>query len=210
MMVQQERAARTRESLMRAAAETFAEDGFVPATLSNISRRAGVSNGALHFHFENKHALARAVEAAAVETVRRITREADEGPGGALQRLVDGTYALMRRLEEDVVVRAGFELLGTAPRRGRAVDLRAEWQRWIESVLRVAKEAGELAEEVSFSDASTAVMAATMGFEVMGAEDPTWVSRDTLRQYWTLMLPRLAAPHALDALAPAGTGAGRP
>lgn len=207
-MVQQERAARTKESLMRAAAETFAEDGFVPATLSNISRRAGVSNGALHFHFENKHALARAVQSAAVDTVRRITRDTDAGPGSPLQRLVDGTYALMNCLEKDVVVRAGFELLGTAPRRGAAVDLRAEWQRWITAVLRAAKDVGELADEVSFSDASTAVIAATVGFETLGAKDPTWVSRATLRQYWTLMLPRLAAPDRLAELMPNGTGAG--
>ena len=61
-MVKQERAARTRQALIQAAAEVFAEEGFVTASLSTISRRAGVSNGALHFHFANKGMLADAVE----------------------------------------------------------------------------------------------------------------------------------------------------
>ena len=72
-MVKQERALRTRRALVRAAAEVFAGEGFAPASLTAISRRAGVSNGALHFHFPNKKALARAVEEEALETVRGIT-----------------------------------------------------------------------------------------------------------------------------------------
>lgn len=208
-MVQQERAVRTRKSLLRAAAETFAEEGFAPATLSNISRKAGVSSGALHFHFENKHALAQAVETAAVDTVRWITRNTDERQASPLQRLVDATYGLMSSLEEDVVVRAGFELLGTAPRRDGAVDLRREWQHWIEAMLHASEEAGELAEGISPADASIAVVAATMGFEVLGVKDRNWVSRNTLCQYWKLMLPRLASPDRLAELVPHGTGSWR-
>ncbi|MEV0323690.1 ScbR family autoregulator-binding transcription factor [Streptomyces sp. NPDC050658] len=219
-MVQQERAARTREALMRAAAEAFAEDGFVPTTLSAISKKAGVSNGALHFHFENKDVLARAVEAAAVDAVRRITRPAaqpaaqpaeepapepgGEAAGSALQELVDATHRLMSHLEHDVVVRAGFELLGTAARRRHAADLRGEWQQWITAVLHTARRRGELAHGVTPDQAAAAVTAATVGFEVLGVKDPTWVSHRTLSQYWELMLPRLAAPDRLPALSPHG------
>ncbi|QIB41736.1 ScbR family autoregulator-binding transcription factor [Streptomyces aureoverticillatus] len=212
MMVQQERAARTRQSLMRAAAEAFAEDGFVPTTLSTISRRAGVSNGALHFHFENKHDLARAVEAAAADTVRAITVAAEQRQDSALQRLIDATHALMNSLDEDAVVRAGFELVGTAPRRGEteATDLRGEWQHWIDMVLHTAKDNGELADGVSAAEASTAVVAATVGFEVLGIKDPKWVSRRTLSQYWELMLPRLASPERLPELVPHGPGPAAP
>ncbi|GGS27482.1 TetR family transcriptional regulator [Streptomyces aureoverticillatus] len=212
-MVQQERAARTRQSLMRAAAEAFAEDGFVPTTLSTISRRAGVSNGALHFHFENKHDLAAAVEAAAADTVREITRAAEQRQDSALQRLIDATHHLMSSLDEDPVVRAGFELVGTAPRRGQDAadtDLRGEWQRWIDAVLHTAQANGELAEGVSAAEASTAVVAATVGFEVLGVKDPKWVSRRTLSQYWELMLPRLAAPEQLAGLIPHGPAAPAP
>lgn len=209
-MVQQERAARTRESLVRAAAEVFAEQGFVPATISSICGRAGAGNGALHFHFESKHALAQAVQAAAVKTVRRITREADERRGGPLQRLIDATHELMSSLDEDVVVRAALELVDTAPRRTGAVELRGEWLRWVDAVLRTAKQEGGLAEGVWPARASSAVVAATVGFAVLGRRNPARVSRRTLCQYWELILPRPAPPDTLAQLVPRGTGPGGP
>ncbi|MEV5887146.1 ScbR family autoregulator-binding transcription factor [Streptomyces sp. NPDC052020] len=212
-MVQQERAERTRQSLMRAAAEAFAEDGFVSTTLSTISKRAGVSNGALHFHFANKHVLAQAVRAAAVDTLRRITQDAEQRQDSALQQLIDASHGLLGSLERDVVVRAGFELTGTAPRREQPADLYREWQHWTGRVLHTAQQQGELADDVPPAQAAAAVVAATVGLEALGAKDPAWVSRRTLGQYWELMLPRLAAPARLPALVPHGTApgpAGRP
>lgn len=209
-MVQQERAVRTREALLRAAAEAFVDDGFALATLSNISRRAGVSYGALHFHFENKDSLARAVEAAALDTVVRVTRKADDRRHSALQRLIDATYDLMNTLHDDVVVRAGFELLASAPRRKEAVVLGGQWQHWIDGVLHTAQENGELAAGLRPAQASNAIVAATVGFKALGVRDPKWVSQHTLHQYWELMLPRLARPEALAALMPHGTCQGCP
>lgn len=117
-MVKQERAARTRQALIQAAAEVFAEEGFVTASLSTISKRAGVSNGALHFHFANKGMLADAVEAEAAKAVRLITEAARAWQGDSLQAVVDATHELMRSLAHDTVVRGGFELAGDSTRRG--------------------------------------------------------------------------------------------
>ncbi|QES39690.1 hypothetical protein DEJ49_35875 [Streptomyces venezuelae] len=199
-MVQQERAARTRESLMRAAAEVFAEEGFVPATLGTISRRAGVSTGALHFHFANKHALARAVEAASLATLHRITRQAEEDHSGPLQRLAAAGNALLRALEQDIVVRAGFQLVGPAPWRTDPLDLRGAWQRWVETLLHTARRQGALAGGISPAGAAAAVVAATVGFAALGRTDPRWLAPRTLAQYWDLLLPRLT-PHPATAQA---------
>ncbi|MFE1288216.1 ScbR family autoregulator-binding transcription factor [Streptomyces sp. NPDC058751] len=209
-MVKQERAARTRQALVQAAAEVFAQDGFVLASLNSISRRAGVSNGALHFHFESKQALARAVEDEAAAVVRAIAAPAAGGAPNPLQRLIDATHALMGRLDRDVVVRAGFELAGGLPRRDGAVDLRGQWQGWVEEVLRDAEREGELAEGVSAADVSVTVVAATVGFELLGADDRTWTSPDTIVQFWDLLLPRLAAADGFGRLVSAGTPAAAP
>ncbi|MCX4906285.1 TetR/AcrR family transcriptional regulator [Streptomyces sp. NBC_00878] len=74
-MAQQERAVRTRNALIKSAAELFCKDGFDVVSLSTISARAGVSNGALHFHFASKAALASGVWEAAAQRLRRITAE---------------------------------------------------------------------------------------------------------------------------------------
>jgi AcrR family transcriptional regulator len=204
-MVKQERAARTRQALVRAAAEVFAQDGFVLASLNSISKKAGVSNGALHFHFESKQVLARAVEDEAAAVVRAIAAPARAGGPEPLQRLIDATHALMGRLDQDVVVRAGFELGSGLSRREDAMDLRGQWQGWVEDVLKDAERGGVLAEGVSADDASVTVVAATVGFEQLGADDRTWMSAAKLVQFWDLLLPRLASADALGSLVSSGT-----
>ncbi len=147
-MVKQERAARTRRSLIEAASEVFAEAGFAPASLGAISARAGVSNGALHFHFANKNMLAEAVEAQAAETVARITGAARERQGDSLQAVVDATHDLMDTLARDTVVRAGFQLAAdSAARATPPVDPgpRVRWRHWVEDSLRRAGHRGALA-----------------------------------------------------------------
>ncbi len=57
-MSKQERAERTRRALIKSAAAVFEEYGYAQARLALISTGAGVSTGALHFHFENKAAVA--------------------------------------------------------------------------------------------------------------------------------------------------------
>ncbi|WP_151483691.1 ScbR family autoregulator-binding transcription factor [Streptomyces albicerus] len=204
-MVKQERAARTRQALVRAAAEVFAHDGFGVASLNSISQKAGVSNGALHFHFESKQTLARAVQDEAAAAVRTIAAPARAGGPEPLQRLIDATHTLMGRLDRDVVVRAGFELAGGSPSRDGAADLRGQWQGWVEEVLKDAEREGVLAEGVSAADAAVAVVAATVGFERLGASDRRWMSAATIGQFWDLLLPRLASAETLGRLVPGGT-----
>ncbi|MER7056828.1 MULTISPECIES: ScbR family autoregulator-binding transcription factor [unclassified Streptomyces] len=195
-MVKQERALRTRQALIRAGAELFAREGFAAASLSTISRSAGVSNGALHFHFENKRALARAVEEEALATLRRILQEALDRNAGALPALVDATYGLVGRIADDAVVRAGFEL-GDDPGRDEGASLRREWQLWVEETVGHAERDGWLAPGVCAADAATAVVAATVGFEVLGGEDKSWLAEERVEGFWKLLLPRLTERHGL-------------
>lgn len=195
-MVKQERAARTRQALIRAGAEAFASQGFAPASLSAISKSAGVSNGALHFHFESKKALALAVEGEALTALRQVVKDAQGTGGSPLQALVDATYALTGRIAADTVVRAGFAL-GGAPGRSGAPALRREWQRWVEETLRRAEAEGWLAAGISPHDAACAVVAAVVGFEVLGGQDRAWLSGQRVTALWDLLLPRLTDRPAL-------------
>ncbi|WP_210594145.1 ScbR family autoregulator-binding transcription factor [Streptomyces sp. GESEQ-35] len=195
-MVKQERAARTRMALIRAGAEVFAEDGLASTSLTTISSRAGVSTGALHFHFESKKALVQAIEAEALETVRQIVRDASTPGGSPLRALVGATYRLMSKIADDVVVRAGFEL-SDDPGRDEGPSIRREWQRWVEEVLLRADQDGWLADGVSADDAATAVVAATVGFEVLSGDDKAWLSEEKITGFWDLLLPRLTERHAL-------------
>jgi AcrR family transcriptional regulator len=203
-MARQERATRTRWALIQAAAEVFAEEGFASASLAVVSRRAGVSSGALHFHFASKRALAEGVESEAVAAVRRVVEAAPAGAGEALQVLVDTTRALVGLLAADPVVRAGFALDADPQWPGSPV--RAEWQAWVERILGQADREGLLGDGVSPDGAARIVVAEVVGCAALGATDPGWLSGRWVDCFWGLMLPGLAAPGARLSVRAAGGG----
>ncbi|WP_405567379.1 TetR/AcrR family transcriptional regulator [Streptomyces sp. NBC_01167] len=201
-MAVQERAVRTRNALIVSAAELFDRDGFEVASLSMISARAGVSSGALHFHFSSKAALADAVGQEAAQRLEMITRQ--RGDGG-LQVLIDATHALVRALDRDAVLRAGFGLSDRAEHDQVGAGLRRVWQEWVEGVLVRAEGEGVLAGGPSVRDAVTAVVAVTAGLETLGRQDASWLSQTPLTRFWGLLLPRLAAASCLETLVASGT-----
>ncbi|GHF78765.1 ScbR family autoregulator-binding transcription factor [Streptomyces filamentosus] len=202
-MSKQERAARTRYALIRSAAELFEQRGYAQARLAEISAGAGVSSGALHFHFENKAAVAQAVENEASRSLRRAARAAQERNADALQTLTDTSHALARLLQQDVVVRAGYRLNCDAAGRPE-LNLRQEWQSCVQSLLSQAADEGALADGVSHREVATVVVAATTGLEVLAGDEAEWLSRASLTVLWRLLLPRIATPSALRAVDPRG------
>lgn len=200
----QPRAVRTRQDLIRAAAEAFALRSYHQATIADISEAAGVSPGGLHFHFTNKAAIAEAVEEEAARLLRATCREALSGAYTSLQALVDASHAIAALLSENVVARAGF-LLGQEPTRFPKSSLRQEWAECIRLLLRRAIEEGQLSAGVSVRDLHTTVLAATVGFEALGRGDGRWLTRQALTSFWRLLLPRICPPRGADHLDPAGT-----
>ncbi|MEV7020221.1 ScbR family autoregulator-binding transcription factor [Streptomyces sp. NPDC093991] len=185
---------RTRKSLIHTAAAVFAEEGYAPSSLTAISKRAGVSNGALHFHFENKKALARAVEDEAVDAVRELVQPTGRAAASALQALVDVMHGLADSLRDDPVVRAGFDL-SCERTLGPEARLLCTWHEWVRETLRRAAAEGQLAPGVSPDEAAAAIVAATVGFEVLARNDPQWLAERRIAGFWQLLLPGLATGH---------------
>lgn len=77
-----ERGRRTLRKLLDAAAEEFGEKGFHEASVSSITRRAGMALGSFYTYFDSKDALFRALVADMSEKVRTSARSAlTEGMG---------------------------------------------------------------------------------------------------------------------------------
>ncbi|MDC8754393.1 TetR/AcrR family transcriptional regulator [Erythrobacter sp. sf7] len=80
-----ERGRRTLRKLLDAAAEEFGEKGFHEASVSSITRRAGVALGSFYTYFDSKDALFRALVADMSEKVRTSARSALSDNMGALE-----------------------------------------------------------------------------------------------------------------------------
>uniref|UniRef100_A0AAU2V629 TetR/AcrR family transcriptional regulator n=1 Tax=Streptomyces sp. NBC_00003 TaxID=2903608 RepID=A0AAU2V629_9ACTN len=201
-MAQQDRAQRTRTALVEAAAEMFDRHGFALASLSAISAHAGVSKGALHFHFANKDALARAVGAAAAQRLARITdRREDPGRGGALQLVIDATHDLARGLGEDAVLRVGFGVDRMPGPDGAADDSRQQVKAWVEQTLRRAADEGTTARGLPPEVVAATLVATVLGLGTLAARP----GPAALTVLWDLLLPRLTADGAVGDLVAAGT-----
>jgi AcrR family transcriptional regulator len=207
--MKQERAVRTRQALIHAAAEAFERNGYVQSKLADISSGAGVSAGALHFHFANKAAVAATVEATAAVSLRRAAQTAQRPGMNALQRLTATTYALAELIRTDVVVRAGFRLSRDSPH-GSELDLVREWEICVQQLLAEAGRERLLAHGVAQQEMADVIVGATTGFETLGRRQPKWLQPGTLHRFWRLLLPRLTTAETLAALSRAdsvtGTG----
>ncbi|MDQ0794840.1 ScbR family autoregulator-binding transcription factor [Streptomyces sp. B1I3] len=201
----QERAVRTRQALIRSAAEQFERHGYEKTRLSEVSNGAGVTSGALHFHFRSKTELAAAVESAAVRSLYRAAWRAQQEPVGALQTLIDVTHALMRLLYEDVVARAGLRLNSEAASERLCRSLRHGWQSCVQQLLARAADRGELAGTPAPPHLAGTVTAATTGYEVLARENREWLSHRAVTELWQLLLPGAVTPDTLAGLRPEGT-----
>ncbi len=123
--VKQERAARTRSSLVEAAAKEFDRNGYEGTSLARVSRTAGISIGALTFHFASKGELADAVLTQGLRATRTAVERVRAQEAPALRSIIELTLSLVRLLEEDPSVRATARLF--RERTNGARDWSFEW-----------------------------------------------------------------------------------
>lgn len=149
-MAKQERSERTQEKLIVSAAEQFALQGFVKATLGDVSRAAGVTKGALFFHFATKDDLAAAVQRRGQDILDAMIADMSSSGGSCLQVAVDAIHALSRMLRSDPFVRAGVRIArDRAAGSPTPTDFYPLWLGRLGEVLERARRNGELAADVA-------------------------------------------------------------
>ncbi|MEU4030689.1 TetR family transcriptional regulator [Streptomyces anulatus] len=186
----QERAARTRQAVLEAAADEFAERGYEGASLQRMVWRAATSIGALTFHFGNKTALAEEVSAAGHARFESCLEDLAAAPD-PLRELRTLIGALARLAHEDTFVRATRRL--EADRPGEVPPLSEVWLPVLRGLLDRAHGAQRLRPGVSPQDA-VALLAhlaegamAAHGATRDSAWDAVWDS------VWNVVLHGLAA-----------------
>lgn len=191
-MAQQERAVRTRRAVLEAAAAVFAERGYAAATIAEILNRAGVTKGALYFHFDSKAALAQGVLQEQTGAEYHVTRELK------LQEWVDAGMTLAERLPREPMLLAGVRL--SADLQGRDV-FGSAWPAWAEltgAVLAEAKERGEVLPHVVPEETAEVFLGAWIGVQFVSQAVAGWADLDhRVSALFNHLLPAIAAPAVL-------------
>lgn len=109
-------AEQTREALLAAATQVFLKRGVSRATLHEIAHAAGLSRGAVHWHFRDKLEIFLAIqervllpnEAVAAALAARLAADPDLDP---IHELATTVAATLRQLEDDVERRGILTIL---------------------------------------------------------------------------------------------------
>ncbi|WP_338673600.1 ScbR family autoregulator-binding transcription factor [Streptomyces sp. SCSIO 30461] len=161
-MAEQERAIRTRRAILLAAARVFEERGYQTATISEILSAAGVTKGALYFHFQSKDELAQGVLAAQDQNLVIPDRPSK------IQEIVDIVSLHTYRLLTDPMVRAGVRL--TMDQLAHGLDRSGPFRSWAVPVrerLERAQAQGELLPHVVPAETADIIVGAYAGIQSM-------------------------------------------
>lgn len=97
-----EQAAETGRQILHAAESLFLEKGYDEVTLEEIATQAGVTRGAVHWHFKNKYGLLLVLRDTAQEPFLKLADELSAGDGRtSLEKLGDVVSDLFEGLEND-------------------------------------------------------------------------------------------------------------
>lgn len=195
-MPQQERARSTRSAIIRAAALVFEQQGYGGTSLAAVAMRAGVTKGALYFHFAAKENLAVAV----IEEQHAIA-SADGARVQSLQRSALETMVLICRgfavqLVEHSVMRAGIRLTFEASSFGH--DVRQPYLDWVSrfgDLARSAQEDGDLRADLDADAFARLIVGSYTGVQMVsniltGRVDVL----ERVGDLWEMLLPGVVAP----------------
>jgi len=167
----------SRRDLMDVAIDCFAKYGAQATTIDRIAKAAGVTKGALYYHFKDKEELLfEAVKQRVGQFERRVIGDlpATTDAPGALRQLARACYDhATKSNHRRLIVTLMIEALDTNPR--LAAHFRAMMHRFREflrAIVRRGQQSGELRADIDPAIAAEVYAGAIMGAEIQYYQDP--------------------------------------
>ena len=153
-----EEAAATRDSILDAAEQLFVEQGVSRTTLQHIASAAGVTRGAIYWHFDDKGALFNAMMERATlpfECALTVLNKASEAD--PLDDLRSFVLEIFRVTEQDPKARRVFEIASLKVEfvseldavRVRRSQSKKEWMAHVEERIKVGIRGGQIRADVN-------------------------------------------------------------
>ncbi|WP_423918684.1 ScbR family autoregulator-binding transcription factor [Frigoribacterium sp. 2-23] len=200
-MARQNRALATRASILKSAALVFDERGYAGTTLDSVAELAGVTKGALYFHFSSKEEVASAVIAEQHQISRNYAEAAMTASRSALEAMMLMCRGLAVQLIDEPLVSAGIRLTTDSSSRHLGTETPyADWMATFENLLTVAKGEGAVRASVDPAVVAHFIIPAYTGVQMVSdvmTQRGDLFSR--LREMWQIMLPGLVPDDGLEA-----------
>ncbi|MER6200250.1 ScbR family autoregulator-binding transcription factor [Streptomyces sp. NPDC001586] len=199
----QERAEITRQAILDGAATAFDLSGYDGTSLSDVVKYAGVTKGALYFHFQSKEALARSLMDEHFQISEHVPGV--ENPG--LQTVIDLSHLMAHGLRTNVRIRAGIRLV---------IEFGAfttpdptPYDAWIatcRSCLTPAQEQGDIHPTLDVRALATLLVGAFTGIQVTSHVRTRREDLHTrVTDLWSFLLPTIVPAHRITHFHPTGT-----
>lgn len=188
-----------RALILVAAAEEFDRAGFAAATVAGIARAAGVSQGALHFHFPTKLAMALAVIDEQNARTFDVVSHTEPSPTAAL---ITASKRIADLLRTDPIVRAGIRLsLERGEFAAATASFYEQWIAGIVDVFRLAIASGEVRTELTAEDLGATLVPSFTGVQLVSDVRTGRADLDArVGTMWHVLLSGVADPRHRDRL----------
>ncbi|MFJ6216782.1 TetR family transcriptional regulator [Streptomyces sp. NPDC092296] len=194
-MAKQERAKRTYEAVLDAAAREFAAHGYANTNLGLVAARSGLTKGAVYGHFASKEDLAAELTGhldQAWKLIEKTTGEPGDSPVHTLRAV---TCELTAMLQGDIRVNAALRLViedGQAV--GRTPVFVSDVERVMHRMVMQAQQAGELSDVYPAEAVARLLVTVIFGSHYLGSARAELDLITRVRSSWDVLLPALAAP----------------
>jgi len=186
-------AAETRERLLAAAADVFAERGYDGTRVADIAAAAGVSNGALYAHFESKAELL--VEALRAHGQRQLSEMVAADPGRPITEMLLTIGRRLRRRRDArgyLIVEALVAARRDDDVAGPMRELSRERASWLTGLMKAAQAGGEIDPALSAAALGHFCLLLAMGSALVtpdfhGIGDEEWA--DLLKRVVAVLAP---------------------
>jgi TetR/AcrR family transcriptional repressor of nem operon len=193
------RADGTRQQILRAASRAFSERPFSVVSLDDIVAGAGLSKGAMYFHFQSKHALAMTILLEHSTKVQALLTERINHQLSGLESLIEASYFLAAQDVHSRSIRAGLHLLEQIGRAdGVQEKIFTQWFPAITAMIRRGIADGDIIEGTDPGGLSRLLMSLYMGLRQTANLDAPQEFLTHFESAWTMILPGFTPANRLS------------
>ena len=189
-------------TILRAAAQVFAERGYHAATIDNIAVYAGIAKGTVYLYFRSKYELFFGVCYDYIAAMERIGEQAERSSTTAaaqIQQHIHTLLAMSTETRELLPLILEFWSASASPHRHASVaglvrGAHSKFRRLISDQVRKGQQEGEFDRSADASQVAAMLLGALDGAFLQASFDP---GLDPVRigdQFVTILLSSLAAP----------------